>query len=468
MKALHYSCQGESHKATNKVCQDYSFSEINDRLAIAIVCDGHGGARYFRSDVGAKFATDITKDCVTTFIDNIDKKLFQDAAFTQVYALNTEIENYNFAKKTKVDIAMRQLFSSIIYRWQEKILEHAHDNPLTEAERTSLVPRYVTEFESQQSLEKTYGCTLMCYVQTKDYWIAFHVGDGKCIAFDHEGKWSEPIPWDDRCFLNKTTSLCDADALDEFRYCYQGNGEFPVAIFLGSDGIDDSFGETTNMVNFYAQVVKMLAKESIDESMATIESTLPELSAKGSQDDMSIACVYDDRLLNSIARHIIEWQQSNVHRTIIALNQRIEQLRDKYNQYDAKSINSESEKIDLTYTITELKRTYKNKREQVKKYDRFSEELGGEIEPYTDEIGFGEQLVLMAEKRLAEKPNNEAVETSTVQTDNDGVANCRALIVYNQPGLLNIEIIATKLGANASNEEDEVIDNNPPSETSDN
>lgn len=71
----------------------------------------------------------------------------------------------------------------------------------------------------------------MCYVATKSYWFAFHIGDGKCIAYDIEGNWYEPIPWDDRCFLNKTTSLCDSIALDEFRYCYSGTGQLPIAIF---------------------------------------------------------------------------------------------------------------------------------------------------------------------------------------------------------------------------------------------
>ena len=157
MKALHYSCQGESHKATNKVCQDYSYSEVSDRLGIAIVCDGHGGARYFRSDVGAKYATEITKGCVATFVDNIEDGLFKDKKFTQVYALNTEIENDDYAKKTKVDIAMRQLFSSIIYRWQEMICYHAHNQPLTDVERENLDPRYVADFEAKKTLEKTYG-----------------------------------------------------------------------------------------------------------------------------------------------------------------------------------------------------------------------------------------------------------------------------------------------------------------------
>ena len=425
MKALHYSCQGESHKATNKVCQDFSYSEVNDRLAIAIVCDGHGGARYFRSDIGSQYATEITKECVTTFIENIDKKLFQGAAFTQVYALNTEIQNDNFAKKTKVDVAMRQLFSSIIYRWQTRILEHAESHPLTEEERDSLNPRYIADFEAKQSLEKTYGTTLMCYVQTDDYWFAFHVGDGKCIVFNHAGQWSEPIPWDDRCFLNKTTSLCDTDALDEFRYCYQGDGEFPVLVFLGSDGIDDSFGETTNMVNFYAQVAKMLAKESPEESMSTIESTLPELSAKGSQDDMSIACVYDNGRLGNVVKQIVHWQQDSVQKSIFTLNGRLVQLLERYNQFESVSKLSKSEQIDLTYTVKELKRTYQNKREQAKKFDKFSAELGEDMEPYSDEYGFGEQFVLIAEKRLSEQvaddiePTTEQSEPSTKDAPQD-------------------------------------------------
>ena len=59
MNTLSFSCQGESHIAAGKVCQDYSLSAISeDNDGIAIVCDGHGGRRYFRSDVGAKIAAE--------------------------------------------------------------------------------------------------------------------------------------------------------------------------------------------------------------------------------------------------------------------------------------------------------------------------------------------------------------------------------------------------------------------------
>lgn len=417
MKALHYSCQGESHKATDKVCQDYSYSEVSDRLAIAIVCDGHGGKRYFRSDVGAKYATEITKECVAEFIKGVGDELFKGKPFTQVSALNTEIKNDNFDKKTKVDAAMRQLFSSIIYRWQEMIRYHAYNNPLTDAERSTLDPRYVTDFEKKESLEKTYGCTLMCYAQTPDYWLAFHVGDGKCIAFDHNGEWSEPIPWDDRCFLNKTTSLCDSEALDEFRYCYQGDGEFPAIVFLGSDGIDDSFGETTNMVNFYAQVAKMLATDPMEDCINSIQTTLPELSARGSQDDMSVACVFDEVLLGVVSKNITEWQQRNVLETIRKLNERIVRFSEEYEQYVKRGNLSDKEKIDKQNTLNALKRAYEFKREQAKRYDRFSQELERETyEPYSDELGFGEQYFLLVETPAVEE-DAQAQEEATVEAE---------------------------------------------------
>lgn len=35
-----------------------------------------------------------------------------------------------------------------------------------------------------------------------------------------------------------------------------------LLLFLGSDGIDDSFGATENTVNFYIQVLKLLVDKS--------------------------------------------------------------------------------------------------------------------------------------------------------------------------------------------------------------
>ena len=329
MKGICYTCQGESHKATNKVCQDYSAICLSDSYSIAIICDGHGGDRYFRSDVGAKMAADITLECINVFMAECSEGLFVGSPFTQKESLESEINGGVMQKLSRQDNALRQLFSSIIYRWRQRILEYTRMHPLSATEKDTLKQEYIDAFNRQEALEKNYGCTLMCYVYSNSFWLAFHIGDGKCISFDKDGNYFEPIPWDERCFLNKTTSLCDENALNEFRYCYCGDGTYPVSVFLGSDGIDDSFGEAYNLINFYAQIVKLLAKNSVEDAQAELESTLPKLSKMGSQDDMSVACVFDEKQIKSIFENIIRLQQRFVEEKIDELVQTINSNREK-------------------------------------------------------------------------------------------------------------------------------------------
>ncbi len=389
MNAINHTCQGESHKATNKVCQDYSLAYVTEEMSIAIVCDGHGGTRYFRSDVGAKCATEVAKKCIETFIKDVDANIFKNVSGIGV-ALKTEIQQNDFAKESAIDKLFRQLFASIIYYWREQILDHSKSAPLTELE-CSLNASWSEAFERGDELEKVYGCTLMCFAQTPNYWFAFHIGDGKCIAFDDTGNWSEPIPWDERCFLNKTTSLCDSSAIDEFRYCYNGNGTFPMSVFLGSDGIDDSFGETENMVNFYIQILKEIVNTSHETAQSSIEETLPQLSKIGSQDDMSIACLYNDELLRSNVINLIHWQRQNVLSQIEKCNQRIVDLKAKKAKYEASGITNQKDAIEFDYSKKELIRAFEVKRSLVVKINRLIKEISPEeFAEYSDEIGLYE------------------------------------------------------------------------------
>ena len=391
MKHIHYSCQGESHIISDKVCQDASYSDVTESVAIAIVCDGHGGERYFRSDLGAKYAIEATRECVFSFIREIDESLFKGKEFTQKLAITSEARTSILTKDTETDKALRQLFSSIIYRWREKIVQYSIENPLTEEEKIKIPLQYQDEYTRNIGIEKTYGCTLMCYVATKSYWFAFHIGDGKCIAFDIDGNWYEPRPWDDRCFLNKTTSLCDSIALDEFRYCYCGAGRLPIAVFLGSDGIDDSFGATENMVNFYIQVLKLLANESEEAAYNNLVEALPQLSKIGSKDDMSVSCIYDEELIHSNIKYLIGWQRNNVGEGITMLNDRIVKLQDTIIAAKSGNLNDKRSMIEFQYAQKDLEQAFKDKKVLADKWNRFSIELSGDnYSPYKDEIGFGE------------------------------------------------------------------------------
>ena len=378
MYSLNFSCQGESHVASGKVCQDYSYSKVYENgNAIAIVCDGHGGKRYFRSDTGAKIAAEVTEQKVTTFIEEVGLSLLKSEPFTQHGTISEQITNQDFDKTSDIERAFRQLFSSIIYEWNAEVLVHATKNPISELEKEGLEEHWIKEFEENVNLEKVYGCTLIVYACTPEFWLAFQIGDGKCFACDSDGNWSEPIPWDERCFLNKTTSICDSGAIDEFRYCYEGNDQSPIAVILGSDGIDDSFGSEENQANFYVQILKSIAKSGLDATLSEIETTLPQLSKIGSQDDMSIAMIFDfDKVISTIPK-MIEWQVDNVKKAIAEESVKIEKANKIQQSLESVEQPTRQNMIDLQYANADEKRAIESRTKLQGRLNTLLKELSG-------------------------------------------------------------------------------------------
>ena len=366
---LNVHCLGESHKDSGKPCQDYSYSHVDDNMAIAVVCDGHGGERYFRSDVGAKAATEIIVEVVRLFVKQTDPKLFKSTPYT-AEGVVTESEK----KLTPLDVKFRQMFSSIITKWNERIELHAKENPLSEWELEHVPEKYRLEFLdnltrpfADSTLNKQYGCTLMVYVQTEDYWFAFHLGDGKCISFHNDinfhGQqqvWDEPIPWDERCFLNKTTSICDSEAINEFRYCYGNSSATPVAVFLGSDGIDDTYGEMQNIAYFYVEILKILVKDGIAAATQQLRDDLPIISRIGSKDDASVAAVFNMVTANTYIGKFIQFQidymglqaEEQADR-IKMLDRKQQQLKEQMSKW-----NTDMKKagIEFNYAIKDLRK----------------------------------------------------------------------------------------------------------------
>lgn len=379
MNAINFSCRGESHIVAGKVCQDFSYSHVYENgNAVAIVCDGHGGKRYFRSEIGAKIAAEVTVQKTSAFIEAVGVTLLKGSGFTQKTAISTQIHNHDFEKQSPAERAFRQLFGSIIYEWNAQVLAHAKANPITEQEKEGLEHRWIEDFQKERSLEKVYGCTLMTYASTPEFWIAFQIGDGKCFAVDESGNWSQPIPWDERCFLNKTTSICDSSAIDEFRYCYEGDGKFPVALILGSDGIDDSFGAEENQANFYVQILKSLIKNGIDATIAEIEMTLPQLSKIGSHDDMSIAMIFDIDRVTEIYQKIIEWQIANVKRLISIESDKIDKANQIQESLQSVERLNKQNMIDLQYANADEKRAVENRNKLQGRLHALLTELNGE------------------------------------------------------------------------------------------
>ena len=369
MNSIFHYCQGESHKSTNKPCQDCAYAESSEMLSMAIVSDGHGGEPYFRSQYGSAFAVEIAQKAIRSFVESMEdssftakgnKSVFDGKAFTD-YGANDGNE-HNVDKHAHK--ALMWLFSSIISQWNSKIAEDACERDLDEWEQEHVDQKYKDDFLNRRqdpsaTFEEIYGCTLMAYVQTPTYWFAFHIGDGKLVTMHDESDgicFKQPVPWDERCFLNKTTSLCDSQVLEGFRYCYEGDGVFPKAVFLGSDGMDDSYGDGENLYNFYIQLFKIIIKKGNDRALEELMKSLPIISKRGSKDDMSVACVYDDTDLNDMFFALTTYQMNGYDERLKAVEEKSSLLIQKIDNYGSPEDLNQNDKINLEYAKKDLTR----------------------------------------------------------------------------------------------------------------
>ena len=180
-----------------------------------------------------------------------------------------------------------------------------------------------------------------------------------------------PIPWDERCFLNKTTSLCDNEPVEEFRYCAEGDGHFPAAIFLGSDGLDDTFGDGDKLYNFYGNLIRMIKKNGLEAVTSEIQTSLPRLSEIGSKDDMSIAFVYDESKIEVMANTIES-------RLTVALSQDLESLKKELAELNQRIEKSNKELKDLESRKPAMEREYQRVKADYEKTLKSLQNIKGE------------------------------------------------------------------------------------------
>lgn len=264
-------CTGRNHELSDKVCEDYSVSFSDDNVRIIIVADGHGNNNYPRAQFGSKFASESALEMMTEFVKSADADSVID-------------NNANH-------IIFWQLEASILNRWHEKVNEHFNNNPLTDAELSLVSEKIKAQYQNGERIAKAYGTTLIAFAITKDYSFGIQIGDGLCVCFNDDLDASIPIPDDDKCFLNVTTSICDDDAIDEFRFIVLD--KTPAAVFLGTDGIDDSYSSNEQLFEMYRSMISLFVKYDTDFAKKEIEDYLPVITKKGSGDDVSIAYAVD-------------------------------------------------------------------------------------------------------------------------------------------------------------------------------
>lgn len=363
---------GASHIKSGKPCQDYSLDWQSDdgNLHVAIVCDGHGGDTYVRSDRGARLAAEIALRNIREMVGSVSPTLFLDkkGAVTarpeeekdDLFPTPVSSTHKNMPLENNVDTedirrqqeeqdqafyaavapireqdqVFNRLFARIYLQWEAAIKQDAQNDPFCEWEKNCL---------QNARIAKAYGTTLMAFVRTPLYWFAFHIGDGKMLCCDTNFHWSEPVPWDCNCFLNITTSLCGNNPLHSFRYAFSGKGDFPAAVIMGSDGLDDSWCTMERLQNFYSQTLSIFNDLKEKETLLQLGEYLSHLSEKGSRDDMSMAGIIDmeaiatganvykkQRELNTLYKERKEYEEK-----LRKLTQKLEETTKEYTRLEA-------------------------------------------------------------------------------------------------------------------------------------
>lgn len=325
------SAQGASHSKKEEAeenkelgrkfpCQDKSLSKFFPADALhktpynlTVACDGHGGAPYFRSAQGAELAIASMEKILPTHIDKI-AAIFDGS--------NPECVSPFFDDIRKEIRSL--LVPLLLAEWKHAVDSDRAQNPITdkelevlEMENKQAATRYRHAMKTDdcekanEQLRHIYGATFLCVVVTDSFWFALQIGDGDIAIHTHtETDFSIPVPEDERNFLNFTTSICDSDAEHEFRIAL-GTDKLD-AVICSTDGIANSFANKDQLISFYRTVLSLFrtydfggeqendgddwkeaAKKRGKFTENEIRDSLPDISRRGSGDDVTLAGFVD-------------------------------------------------------------------------------------------------------------------------------------------------------------------------------
>lgn len=278
--AQNISIRGYSHKLSDIECQDHSISWSGGEYVAAIVCDGHGGAKYIRSSVGSRTACCVGKKLISEFMRGLRSSKELNRKFSS-----------SVDEREKM---LSQLTRAIIQEWNKCVLEDSKSTPLSCDSKFELL----TDDERQDILNeptKAYGSTFVAAIMREDFYIILKLGDGNvCLVrggsnVDFAEKYSPELK-DDSLQFNLTTSLCSAHADVDFRYAFRTFDPRELhGIVLTSDGVINSYTNEESFLSLIRNIYLSFSSREEDNAETELRDFLATLSQRGSGDDLSVA-----------------------------------------------------------------------------------------------------------------------------------------------------------------------------------
>lgn len=264
---------GASHVRGNRGNQDalkWFPAQESAAYAVLSVSDGHGSARYCRSEIGAQLAVDVASNLLAEFMET-----------------HRKTENLSVVKS----MAEEKLGNLLHRSWAAAVDEHFEQHPFSESELMLLQ-------KNNQHPQHAYGATLVSLLVTPAYALLLQLGDGDVLTVSDDGLVQRPLPADERLFAEETTSLCMEEAWRELRVCFQVlSKSYPALFLVATDGYSNSFSSESDFLSVGGDLLEILQKNGVQYVRENLAAWLKEASNVGSGDDVTLGIVYRSDIL---------------------------------------------------------------------------------------------------------------------------------------------------------------------------
>ncbi len=278
-KVAHACVRGSSHQRWGLPNQDAAQCMVTPgaqgTVAVAVVSDGHGSPRHFRSQIGSSLAVSTVTGTLQGFL-------------RESVASNGQVPF--------VPEQVHELERKIVSGWLAAVYADLERNPFTQVELARLEKEDGMEGRAavESSPELAYGATLLAAGATDKVLLYLQLGDGEILSVSATGTTTRPLPPDDRLIANETTSLCQPEAWKDFRSSWVTKPALPSLVLLSTDGYANSFRSDEDFLKVGQDYLEIVRQQGIASLAEELPAILTEATQQGSGDDITLAILQDD------------------------------------------------------------------------------------------------------------------------------------------------------------------------------
>lgn len=255
------SVQGVSHRRTGQPNQDAAATiptdGAGDRVVLT-VADGHGSEAYFRSDVGARIATEVMMELGQEFLSLTDT--------CSLSALRAAAEEIMPRRLTRL--------------WRERVMVEVSRRPHDLAASLG---------DHAEDLTRPYGTTLLGAVLTPEFLALWQLGDGDILLVGEDGESVTPLASRGQQLGVDTESLITKNAWREVRVHWSTMyADRTSLVLLATDGLANSYASDEAFQQFGSDVLVRVR----GEGFASVRGRLPGWLARAAEhsgDDVTVA-----------------------------------------------------------------------------------------------------------------------------------------------------------------------------------